>query len=140
MPTLVAVVAGSVVMVRMALILGGRWGVPLTITGTLALASLTGLPNLIAAVRLALRHRGSAVVSETLNSNSLNLIAGVFAPALLLGLAPLSEAGRFAFGWLIGMTVVALALTSVRGGLHRAGGFVIIALYAAFVVVTLVWR
>jgi cation:H+ antiporter len=139
-PTLVAVVAGSVVMVRMALVLGGRWGVPSTVIGTLVLASLTGLPNMIAAVRLAIRHRGSAVVSETLNSNSLNLIAGVFAPALLLGLVPLSGASRLALGWLIGMTVLALALASARGGLRRAGGFVIIALYAAFIVLTLVWR
>jgi cation:H+ antiporter len=139
-PTLVAVVLGSVVMVRMALLLGGRWGVPATVTGTLILASLTGLPNMIASVRLAFHHRGSAVVSETLNSNSLNLIAGVFAPALLLGLVPLSGASRLALGSLIGMTVLSLALASARGGLRRAGGFVIIALYAAFIVLTLVWR
>jgi cation:H+ antiporter len=139
-PALVAVVVGSVAMVRTALVLGGRWGVPSAVVGTLILASLTGLPNVIAAVRLAGRHRGSAVVSETLNSNSLNLIAGVFAPAVLLGPIALSTSGRFAFGWLICMTVVGLVLASLRGCLRRVGGFVIIGLYAAFVVVTLVRR
>ena len=139
-PTLVAVVVGSVAMVRTSLVLGDRWGVPKAVVGTLILASLTGLPNVVAAVRLARRHRGSAVVSETLNSNSLNLIAGVFAPAVLLGLTPLSAHGRLAFAWLIGMTVVGLVLTSLRGGLRRVGGLVVIGLYAAFVVITLVWR
>ena len=139
-PTLVAVVVGSVAMVRTALVLGHRWGVPSRVVGTLILASLTGLPNVIAAVRLALRHRGSAVVSETLNSNSLNLIAGVFAPAVLLGPVALSASGRLAFVWLIGMTVIGLALTSMRCGLRRGGGIAIIGLYAAFVVVTLLWR
>ena len=80
------------------------------------------------------------MVSETLNSNSLNLIAGVFAPAVVIGLVPLSAHGKLAFAWLVGMTVIGLALTSVRGGLRRSGGFAIIGLYAAFVVVTLVWR
>ena len=59
-PTLVAVVAGSVAMVRTALVLGDRWHVPKAVVGTLVLAGLTGLPNVIAAVRLAVKHRGSA--------------------------------------------------------------------------------
>ena len=51
------------------------------------LAVLTSLPNAYTAVRLGLVGRGSALVSETLASNTINLVGGVIIPALAVGVA-----------------------------------------------------
>ena len=80
---LVVIVAASIVMVMAAVLLGQRWHVPAAIVGTVILASITGLPNLYAAVRLALRGDGATVISEAFNSNTLNLIAGLGLPAVI---------------------------------------------------------
>jgi cation:H+ antiporter len=132
-PSLVCVVLASVGMVRASVVLGGRWGVPQFLVGTLVLASVTGIPNVIAAVRLALRRRGSAVVSESLNSNTINLLVGIALPALVLGVGQASSQTRLSVWWLLAMTLGGLLLTGRKGGLHRWEGLVVIGAYLAFV-------
>src|SRR5712692_8417878 len=114
---LAAIVLGSVGMVQAAIDLGRRWGVSDVIVGTLVLAALTSLPNLMTAVRLALHGRGAAVVSESLNSNSLNVLAGIALPGLALTLGSASGLVTFSVWWLVGMTAVAVVLTYAREGL-----------------------
>ena len=58
-PALTAVVLGSIGMVNTALALGDRGGISQIVIGTVVLARLTGLPNVLASVRLALQGRGS---------------------------------------------------------------------------------
>ncbi len=132
---LAAIVAGSVGMVHAGTDLGRRWGLSDVVIGTLVLAALTSLPNLLTAVRLALHGRGSAVVSESFNSNSLNILAGIALPALVLSLGSASGLVAFSVWWLVGMTVVAIALTYAGHGIRRVEGAVIVALYVAFAVV-----
>ncbi len=132
-PALAAIVLGSIGMVQSAIVLASHWGWRGNVVGMVVLAGLTGIPNVIAAVRLAIHQRGAAVVSEALNSNTLNLFAGVCLPALLLG-APVPERLTIvAVCWLLGMTVVALALTGSRHHLSRRGGACLIGLYVIFV-------
>jgi cation:H+ antiporter len=133
--TLAAIVAASVGMVHAATDLGRHWNVSDIVVGTLVLAAVTSLPNLLTAVRLALHKRGSAVASEALNSNSLNILAGLALPALVVSLGPATGLERFSVWWLVGMTILAVTLTYVRRGLHRMDGAAIILLYAAFAVV-----
>lgn len=133
-PALAAVVLGSVGMVDTSVSLGARWGVPQVLIGTLVLAALTGLPNVVGSVRLARRRRGSAVVSEALNSNTLNLLAGLAVPALIVGIGAPSASAQLSVAWLLGITVLALGLTSHRGGLLRSEGMLVIAAYLVFVV------
>ncbi len=132
-PALFAVVLGSIAMVRSAQTLGDRWHVPGVIVGTLVLATVTGVPNVLAAIRLARAGRGSAVISETLNSNTANVLVGLCIPALVGGLG--TSTGRVALEawWLLGITVLALVLTGFRGRLRRWEGAIIIAAYAGFV-------
>jgi cation:H+ antiporter len=137
-PALAAVVIGSIVVVNSATALGTRWHVPHTILGILVLAALTGIPNLVGAIQLARRGRGNAVVSEALNSNSLNVLFGLCLPAALLGASRMGTVATVALGWLIGMTVLALFLVSRGDGLHKRGGAVLVATYAAFVVAVVV--
>ena len=137
-PSLAAIVLSSVGMVRAATDLGKHWGVPDIVVGTLVLASLTSLPNVLTAVRLALHDRGSAVVSEALNSNSLNVLAGLSVPALFVSLGSASGAVEFSVWSLVAMTAAVVALTYAGHGLRRSHGVAVIALYAVFAVMIVV--
>ena len=106
--------------------------------GTLVLATLTGVPNAVAAIRLAVQGRGAAVVSETFNSNSLNLIAGAYLPTLFVTAGPMSDAGRMVLWCLLGGTVLATLLFLRRAALTRWDGGLLVAGYVVFAVMVAV--
>jgi cation:H+ antiporter len=133
---LAIIVVASDGMVQTALRLAVAWHVASGIVGAVVLAALTSLPNAYAAIRLALQHRGSAVVSEAFNSNTINLIVGLSLPALVIGVTPDGAESRTDLLWLLGLTAVTIGLLRRRHGLTRWGGAAIIALYALFVAVT----
>ena len=134
---LAAIVAGSIGMVTAAVDLADSWSVPRALVGVLVLAVLTSLPNAATGIRLGLQRRGSALVSETLNSNSINLIAGIAVPALVIGLGPLSRLDAFDLVWVASMTAAALAMMARRRGTGKAGGLLLVGLYGVFVAVQL---
>ena len=129
------IVAGSAGMVQAALALGGHWHVSRSVLGVLVLAPLTSLPNAITAVRLGLAGRGAALVGETFNSNSINLGAGVLAPALFTSLGVLTLTAKLELAWLMAMTVVCIALLATRQGVHRREATAILILYLGFVAI-----
>jgi cation:H+ antiporter len=134
---LIVVVAASVIMERAGSGLGDRLRLPQVVTGTLLLAAVTSLPNAVAAVFLAARGRGAATLSTALNSNALNVIAGLLLPAVLTGLgAPSGEDTMIAL-WYVGLTVISLSLAYRDRGLRRGAGLVIIGGYVIFVVLLL---
>lgn len=137
-PTVALIVAGSTGMVEAALSLAGHWHASPIAVGVLVLAPLTSIPNAFTAVRLGLADRGAALVSETLNSNTINLAAGLVVPALFVTIAAVSREARFELGWLFVMTFAALFLLSRRRGLGRGGGLALIGLYVAFVAIELI--
>lgn len=126
-----AVVAGSFGLVHSALELARAWHVPQPVTGGLFLAILTSIPNAYAAVHLGRRGRGTAVLSEAMNSNTLNLLVGLVIPVAFFGVTVSAGSDYI---WLLGLTAVALAWCAVRRGMDRRGGLVLIAGYAGFVV------
>lgn len=128
------VVVASVTMERAASSIGGRLGVPEIITGGLVLAAVTSLPNAVAAVYLAGRGRGAATLSTALNSNTLNVVAGLLLPGTLLGLGQSSGQALLVTAWYAGLSLVVLLLAWRHRGLGRREGSVIIAAYAAFTV------
>jgi cation:H+ antiporter len=137
---LVSIVAGSVGAVRAATDLADAWSVPEELVGVIVLAILTSLPNAWTGVRFGLQQRGSALMSETLNSNSINIVAGLALPAALGSFGAFSGLSVFNLAWLFGMTAVALVLFGRRNGAGwRAGAFLIL-LYAAFLVVQIAAR
>jgi len=135
LPAIAVIVLGSTGMVQASLDLGQRWSIPDVIVGTIVLAVLTSIPNAYTAARLAFQRRGSAVVSETLNSNSVNLVFGVSVPALFVALGSSGALARFDVGWLLLMTAVVIGLLARRAGVARSAGLVILALYGVFVAV-----
>jgi cation:H+ antiporter len=135
---LLTVVVASILMERAATTLGARFRVADIVTGGLVLAVVTSLPNAVAAVYLAARGRGAAVLSTALNSNALNVAAGFLLPATLLGLGTRGGPDVLVAAWYAGLTVAALLLAYRGHGLSRAPGAVIIAGYLVFVAALLV--
>lgn len=133
-PAVAIIVAGATGMVETALRLSERASVPSYVTGVLVLAVLTSLPNAYTAVRLGLHGRGSAVLSETLNSNTINLIAGIAVPASLVALGDFTGLVAVDLVWLIVMTLGALALLARPRGIGRPAGAVFVSLFVAFAI------
>jgi cation:H+ antiporter len=129
------IVAGSVGAVRAATDLAQAWSVPDALVGVIVLAILTSLPNAWTGVRFGLQRRGSALMSETLNSNSINLVFGLAVPAALGSFTSFSRLAVFDLVWLVAMTTAALVLFGRRGGAGRSAGAFLIVLYGAFVAV-----
>jgi len=134
------IVTASIGAVHSAVLLGNRWGISASVVGMLVLAALTSVPNVIAAVQLAREGRGAVVVSESLNSNTFNILAGICLPALVIAFASPSPTIIFAAFWLLLMKLVTLVAASHRRGLHRAGGAVLVALYLIFAAVIVLWK
>jgi cation:H+ antiporter len=131
----VLVVLGSAGMVKAAVTLSDQWNVPRAFVGTIILAGLTSLPNAFTAVRLGLARRGGALVSETFNSNTINLVGGIALPALFVSLGAATGILRMELVWLVAMTLLCLALLGRSRGAGRGAGAVIVASYLAFVAV-----
>jgi len=132
---LAVVVAASVAMERSASSLGAHFGISEIVVGGVVLAAVTSLPNAVAAVYLGTRGRGSAVLSEALNSNNLNVLLGLLLPATILGLGAAGASVYVAAGWYAGLTLVSLVLAFGARGLGRLQGAVVMAAYVAFVAV-----
>ena len=78
------------------------------------LAWLTSLPNAFTAFRLGLAGRGDALVSETLHSNSINMVGGLVIPALFVTITGVSAAGLALLFGLTALTLAPLALGQPR--------------------------
>ncbi|MGH2441988.1 MAG: sodium:calcium antiporter [Chloroflexota bacterium] len=141
--TLVAViviVAASYGLVQASLNLGPRFGIPSSVIGTLVLAIATSLPNTYAAISLSRRDLPASAVSATFNSNSINLIAAIAVPALILTLHASNITRTLDVGWLALMTVAALFLLAVRHALSRRDGAMLIGLYVVFAALHIVFE
>jgi cation:H+ antiporter len=135
---LVIVVASSVVMERAASHLGRHFHVPDVVVGGVVLAAVTSLPNAVAAIHLASKGRGSAALSTALNSNNLNVLAGLFIPGAVVALAAPSIGGNVAAISFIALTAVTLVLAYLYFGIRRPAGWLIIGGYAIFVAVLVI--
>ena len=136
-PSIAVIVVGSFAMVKGALVLGDHWHLSRIFLGAVALAAITSLPNAYAATRMALSGNGTAVVSLAFNSNTLNLLAGVSLPAVLIGGLALVPGAMADIAWLTALTLVAIGLGYLERGLDRWSGLVLIAAYLTFIFVSL---
>lgn len=133
--SLVAVIVASVVMEQSATDFGPGLGLVPIVIGGLILAAVTSLPNAVAAIYLASRGRGTAVLSTAFNSNAINVIVGLLIPALILGLGGSSDDATFVALFYVGLTALAIALALQGKGLDRRSGSIVIAGYIVFAAV-----
>jgi len=132
------VVGASIAMELTASKFGTRHHIAEIVVGGLILAGVTSLPNAVAALYLAARGRGTATLSIALNSNALNVTAGLLIPGTLVGLGPPSGQATLVAVWYLGLTAIALACAYSGRGLRRVHGAVVICGYLAFVAAVLV--
>jgi cation:H+ antiporter len=130
--TLAVVVAASIAMERSASALGSAARLPAIVTGGVVLAAVTSLPNAVSAVYLARRGRGAAMLSTTLNSNAINVTAGLLVPGTVTGLGAPSAQASLITAWYAGLTLAAVAIAYRRQGVRPGAGLAIIAGYLAF--------
>lgn len=126
------VIMASAGMEQSAAALGRRLTVPGIVVGSLVLAAVTSLPNAIAAVYLARRGRGAAVLSTALNSNTLNITVALLLPATLLGLTQFPDSPLFGAACCTILTAPALVVAYKGRGLGRVAGIGIIATYLVY--------
>jgi cation:H+ antiporter len=138
--SLLLIVLSSFSAVDTAVTLGSSWGINEAVLGMIILAGLTSVPNVIAAIYLARDGRGAAVVSESLNSNTLNILVGICLPALLIGFEQPTTVIIYAAVWLLCMKFISLLVASHHNGLHRVGGAVIMLLYLLFALAIMLWH
>jgi cation:H+ antiporter len=131
------VVAASIAMEQSASKFGTRHGIPEIVIGGVILAAVTSLPNAVAAVYLAARGRGAATLSTAMNSNTLNVIAGLLLPGTIVGLGAASGQTVFVASCYLALTAFALYIAHAAGGLHRRHGALILGAYLAFVAMLL---
>ena len=134
-PAVAVIVLGSIGMVHAGLQLGRAAGLPDVLIGTLVLAVVTSLPNAYTGVRLGLAGRGSALVSETLNSNTINLVGGLVIPALFVSVSATGGLAKADAVWLLAATAVAIGLLAPRRGMRRVGGAMLVVSWIAFAAV-----
>ena len=136
---LIVIIVTCMGMVRSAVFLSDAWKLNKTILGVVILAVFTGIPDVITAIKLARDGRGTAVMSEALNSNTLNVLFGICLPATLFGVGSLAGQTLFSVWWLLGITAINLALLYATRGFTRTGGALSVGLYAVFVSVVIAW-
>ncbi len=129
----IVVIAASIAMEKSGARLGGHLGLSQIVLGGLILAGVTSLPNVVAAVYLAMRGRGAATLSTAMNSNALNATVGLLLPATIVGMSARSGTTTLVAAWYLGLTVLALAIAYAERGLRRAEGAVVIGAYLLFV-------
>jgi cation:H+ antiporter len=125
-------------MVDTSLVLADEIGLSHLVVGLLILAVVTSLPNASTAFRLARQGRADATVSETLNSNNINLVGGILVPAAILGLGTVSSGVPADLVWLLVLTAATLGALATRSGIGRLAGVALVCGYVAFVVAHLV--
>lgn len=128
------VVAASVTMERAGVAIGTRYHISAIVTGGVILAAVTSLPNAVAAVYLARRGRGAAVLSEAMNSNALNVVVGLLLSGAILGIGEVSHATLEVAAWYGGLTAGCLVLAYWLKGINRLAGAAIVVAYAVFLV------
>ena len=120
------VVGASIAMEQSGSRLGEHHGVPQIVIGGIVLAVVTSLPNAVAGVYLALRGRASAVLSTSLNSNAINVLAGLLIPTTFAGIATPSAETTFVAVSALVMTLLALVFVYTRRGLARWEGVALV--------------
>jgi cation:H+ antiporter len=131
--TLAAIIAGATVMVDTSLVVADAIGLSHELVGLLVLAVVTSLPNMSTALRLARQGRGDATVSETLNSNNINLAGGIVIPAAILGVGVVPGGTGGDLAWVAVLTTGALLALATPRGMGRIAGSALVAAYVAFI-------
>lgn len=131
------VVGASWEMERSAESIGRAHHLTTLVVGGIVLAAVTSLPNAVGGVYLAARGRGAALLSEAMNSNMINVVAGLILPGLFLGVGAAGAGGLLVASWYLVMCGAVLLVAFAARGVSRTWGAATVAAYVAFVLVAI---
>lgn len=139
------IVALSYVLVESTIIFSAGIGIPPVIVALTLLAAGTSAPDLMASVDVAREGRGGMAVANAVGSNTFDLLVGLALPwtiALsILGLSGIDVGTGdlwVSIGILVATTLILAVFLTSKRELSRREGIVLLLLYAAFVIFTLV--
>lgn len=139
------IVALSYILVESTIVFSDGIGIPPVIVALTLLAAGTSAPDLMASVDVAREGRGGMAVANAVGSNTFDLLVGLALPwtiALsLLGLSGINVGtGELwtSIGILVATTLILAVFLTSKRELSRREGWVLLLLYAVFVVYTLV--
>ena len=139
------IVALSYVLVESTIAFSAGIGIPPVIVALTLLAAGTSAPDLMASVDVAREGRGGMAVANAVGSNTFDLLVGLALPwtiALsLLGLSGIDVGTGdlwTSIGILVATTLILAVFLTSKRELSRREGWVLLLLYAVFVVYTLI--
>lgn len=142
--SIVLIVALSYVLVEATIVFSAGIGLPPVIVALTLLAAGTSAPDLMSSVDVARDGRGGMAVANAVGSNTFDLLVGLALPwTIALALQQLAGinvgAGNLwiSIGILVATTLVLYGFLETERGLSRREGWVLLLLYAAFVLYTL---
>lgn len=138
------IVALSYVLVEATIVFSAGIGIPPVIVALTLLAAGTSAPDLISSVDVAREGRGGMAVANAVGSNTFDLLVGLALPwtiaLTILGISGIEVATNdlwISIGILVGTTLVLFGFLESERSLSRREGWVLLMLYAVFVVYTL---
>jgi len=138
------IVALSYALVESTIVFSAGIGIPPVIVALTLLAAGTSAPDLMASVEVAREGRGGMAVANAVGSNTFDLLVGLALPwtiALsLLGLSEISVGTGdlwTSIGILVATTLILAVFLISKRELSRREGWVLLLIYALFVVYTL---
>ncbi len=130
---LAAIIALSIVAERNFSDLGHNLHLSEAIIGDLILAAITSLPNAVAAMYLARNVDGNALVSEAINSNTINIMAGVLLPAAIFSSQSIVGKGNLLLMVNLIALVVIMSIFYITQRIYKSMAVAIIVAYIGFV-------
>lgn len=138
------IVALSYILVESTIVFSAGIGIPPVIVALTLLAAGTSAPDLIASVDVARAGRGGMAVANAVGSNTFDLLIGLALPwTIALAFQGLSgiNVGTgdlwISIGILVATTLVLFVFLETKRDLSRREGWVLLLLYAVFVLYTL---
>ncbi len=139
------IVALSYILVEATIVFSAGIGIPPVIVALTLLAAGTSAPDLMSSVDVAREGRGGMAVANAVGSNTFDLLIGLALPwtiALVLQGAGLIHVGAdnlwTSLGILVATTLVLFLFLETKRDLSRREGWILLLLYAVFVLYTLV--
>ena len=139
------IIALSYILVEATIVFSAGIGIPPVIVALTLLAAGTSAPDLIASVDVAREGRGGMAVANAVGSNTFDLLIGLALPwtvALafqgLSGVNVGTEDLWISIGILVATTLVLFVFLETKRDLSRREGWILLLLYAFFVLYTLV--
>lgn len=134
----------SYILVESTIVFAHGIGIPPVIVALTLLAAGTSAPDLMSSVDVAREGRGGMAVANAVGSNTFDLLIGLALPwSIALAFQGISgiDVGTdnlwISIGILVLTTLVLFAFLWTQRGLSRLEGFILLLLYAAFVIYTI---